>query len=1055
MKNSSLGISLLLVFVAACASTEPVKPPVLTQPIQQPLRGLGSVELNFSSIGSGLEASLVPSLSTQALSETGGLTYQSLSQGTFVKAGIRYLSATFKVIPSASQTNLTFIAEVKTGRTINDTAISRLKKFDGTDANPDIARSIKPTHGLKLIGAAQDSIGLGVQQADFQAFAETDLYSPTDGGYLLPYGFVAKTSTGTRVITPSNPGFVTFAFQMPSSGITDPYSLSVFLQAATDPTTRVTESQLEYQNGISSAEARALAVGASQVYKFPKSQLFLQAPNPTVICQVRTAGTAAAPLEQLFNLLPPVLSSTNPLTPAANSQNVARVAPIASINLDTSLANNSGTPVMHSSFQRYDDADVQSTGTGFSITPVRDYMAGELLEVSIPPSQGEGDCGANGYVYQYRSSSQPADALRARRNQTSAVRPYAVTMGDLNADGRLDLAVANFSDSISIYLQQADGSYSRTDRAVFASPRSIAIGDLNDDGRLDLAISNVDSDNLVVAILLQQADGSYSQTNLAVAGVARSIAIGDLNGDGKLDLAVATGADAVSVLRQQTNGSFSRTDIPVATIPTSVAIGDLNNDGRLDLAVSNKGSSSVSILLQQAGGSFSRTDTAVGSGPISVAMGDLNNDGRLDLVTTDNTNDSLYILQQQPDGSFAISEENLAFSGASLYSVAIGDLNGDDRPDLVTVDYENDSVYILLKEANGSFLIWVFSLATNAQPYSVAIGDLNNDGKLDLATSNSGGNVSTILSTTAQLNPSAVTLAPSGTQQLAQVDSTGTAVSTSYNENNFSSSNTNVASVTADGLVTAGSSNGTSNIQFYNGSAKSRIAVTNNPLLGAVDLGSNTDYLTVANNAALELGSNFTLEMWIKIPINYAPSSNVVILEKANSDGTGRYSYSLNLNSNRQLIFYRQTNNLLEFLTSNSIPNDGAWHYVAVTRSFTNGRAQINLYVNGNKSGTELVNTGVSNDTASNSQALSMSAKSDGTDNITMQIDEVRLWNESKDPSYFTATSRNNPVSTPYPPTLKAYFKMDLISTLKLTNEINPSLPATLNNMIGMELVAR
>ncbi len=761
MKKTLFGFALVLASLAAC-TTPPVAPPAMSQPKPSlPLEGLGRVELSFSDLQNNFSAKLEnvgsSQLGTQNFTTVSGLSYTALSQSTFLLKNVRYLSATFKVTSTTNISNLTFVAEVLTGKTILDTAISRLKKFDGTDANTSFARDIKPTHGLTLSGSGQDALGLNRNATDFQAFAEADLtgYAPADGGYLLPYGFVAKTSTGTRLITAANPGFVTFAFQMPSSGTADPYSLSVFLQAATDPTTRVTESQLEYQKSISTAEARALAISASQVYKLPKSQLVLQAPNPnpTVLCQVRTAGTAAAPLAQLFNLLPPVLSSTNPLTPAANAQNVARVTPNASIDLDTSITNNSGVPVMHSSFQRYDDVNVQSTSSGFSITPARDYKAGEQLEVSIPASDGERDCGAAGYVYRYQTSSGTADAFRAKTDYAVGTNPYLVAIGDLNGDGKLDLAITNLTDnSVSVLLQQSAGGYSRTDYAVGTKPYSVAMGDLNGDGKLDLAITNFTDSS--VSVLLQSA-GGYSRTDYAVGTNPIPVAIGDLNGDGKLDLAIANnGAASVSVLLQQNDGSYSRTDYTVGMNPRSVAIGDLNGDGKLDLAAVNRADSSVSVLLQQAAGGYSRTDYTVGASPYSVAIDDLNGDRKLDLAIANYNNGAalVSVLLQQSSGGYSRTDYTV---GSTPSSVAMGDLNGDGKLDLATASYFESSVSVLLQQSTGGYSRTDYGVGTN--PYSVAMGDLNGDGKLDLATANSGsssvqGSVSVLLNATAQLN---------------------------------------------------------------------------------------------------------------------------------------------------------------------------------------------------------------------------------------------------------------------------------------------------------------
>jgi hypothetical protein len=84
-------------------------------------------------------------------------------------------------------------------------------------------------------------------------------------------------------------------------------------------------------------------------------------------------------------------------------------------------------------------------------------------------------------------------------------------------------------------------------------------------------------------------------------------------------------------------------------------------------------------------------------------------------------------------------------TGHGFFSLAIGDLNLDGKPDLaVTHSYYHDSVSVLLGYGNGRFEA-PLHFATGAQPLSLAIGDLDGDGKPDLATANHGSNTITVL----------------------------------------------------------------------------------------------------------------------------------------------------------------------------------------------------------------------------------------------------------------------------------------------------------------------
>jgi hypothetical protein len=179
-----------------------------------------------------------------------------------------------------------------------------------------------------------------------------------------------------------------------------------------------------------------------------------------------------------------------------------------------------------------------------------------------------------------------------------------------------------------------------------------------------------------------------------------SVAIGDLNGDGKPDLATANpDPNAVSVLVNRGDGSFqAKLDYETGNRPRSVAIGDLNGDDKPDLATANFDSGNgktVSVLLNRGDGSFqAKLDYATGLGPASVAIGDLNGDGKPDLATGNPDEYAVSVLVNRGDGGFQAKLDYATGRGPA--SVAIGDLNGDDKPDLATANSDDETVSVLL-----------------------------------------------------------------------------------------------------------------------------------------------------------------------------------------------------------------------------------------------------------------------------------------------------------------------------------------------------------------------
>ena len=321
----------------------------------------------------------------------------------------------------------------------------------------------------------------------------------------------------------------------------------------------------------------------------------------------------------------------------------------------------------------------------------------------------------------------------------------AVAVADLNGDGKPDVVVVNCSASpsapcgdnengmVSVLLGKGDGTFQAA--AAYSSggsnATSIVVADLNADGKPDLLVANncESCGNGSVGVLLGNGDGTFQPAVTYQSGGtgATSLAVGDLNHDGKLDVVVttsspSTGDGLAGVLLGNGNGTFQ----PVVTYGSggtqaqAVVAADLNGDNTLDLVIANSMSGNVGVLLGNGDGTFPSavTYSSGGFSPTSVAVADVNGDGELDLVVgnwggsiNNQAAGVMGVLMGNGTGIFPTAVAYVAGGNGST-SVAIADLNGDGKPDVLAANCSP----VPAEDCSGNGIVGVLLNNTGAHP---------------------------------------------------------------------------------------------------------------------------------------------------------------------------------------------------------------------------------------------------------------------------------------------------------------------------------------------------
>lgn len=263
--------------------------------------------------------------------------------------------------------------------------------------------------------------------------------------------------------------------------------------------------------------------------------------------------------------------------------------------------------------------------------------------------------------------------------------PVAIVVGNFNGDANPDLAVADSSGGVLVYLGDGTigtGSGFAAAQLITGSsqnPRDLILDDFDADGNIDLATPS--------AVFLGAGDGTFSSS--ASLGGGKSLAVGDVNGDGVADITVVlnvSGADVLDTWFGAGDGSFSfgaRTTLLATAHPhVKLAVADMDADGLVDVVASDTAGNTVKVLPGQGDGSFGTAQsfaTPAFSGP--VAIGDWNSDGLPDMTVGYGTIDAASLaifFQDQPGptstapGAFRLGNSSYAVTegiGQALISV--------------------------------------------------------------------------------------------------------------------------------------------------------------------------------------------------------------------------------------------------------------------------------------------------------------------------------------------------------------------------------------------------
>jgi hypothetical protein len=331
--------------------------------------------------------------------------------------------------------------------------------------------------------------------------------------------------------------------------------------------------------------------------------------------------------------------------------------------------------------------------------------------------------------------------------EDSAATSANVSLGDLNADGHLDILLVkgrHWPLQDLVLLGDGAGSFQPPYAIAPEADRSYSgvLVDMDRDGDLDVVVSNDDPDPKIVHLN----DGSGRFRVGSVFGrpewSTRHVSVTDLDGDAVPDAVLANrsgeGSGLSYICFGDGDGGFEDECVGFSRgSATTITAADVNGDGAPDLVVPHRDGGQSFVYVNDSEGRFEeRRPFGPSDATIrSAKAADVDGDGSLDLIVIDERSGPGIFFAR--DGAAFSSFEPLGGADAVPYAIQVADVDGDGSTDVIVGFVEAPSIVFFNDLANGSFHPVSFGDAEGVA-YGFAVGDVDEDGFLDIAMARSG-----------------------------------------------------------------------------------------------------------------------------------------------------------------------------------------------------------------------------------------------------------------------------------------------------------------------------